>query len=235
MHMSTQLRYLPTKEEDLANYCNALGAGVSTAMGLTTAQITSLTASATAYATALAPCLTMQRSPSAVAAKNAAKTSLKVNVREIAGLLKGNCAANGAPTLAQLNALGIPAPQGISPAIYRQPRGRISAPKVAPHTTIINQTSLCCLLAFTSGRKAASTAMDKKKPHGVKTIALYYKYEDTQSWIPYPQQPTRSPFEMVLPPDAAGRSIQICAAFVTGSGLIGPKGNIVRTQVCLVY
>ena len=86
-------QFLPTSDAALLAWSlnfNTLITATPTAYGLTAALATAYGTLHTGYATALAACEPPQRTKSAVAAKNLARTNLKNDARLLAKLVDGN-------------------------------------------------------------------------------------------------------------------------------------------------
>ena len=217
-------------------YANA---GAPAQYGLLTAQASAFAAASTTFTNALAPCTGPTRSPALVEVKDQAKRALKLLLRPLVAAIKGSCALSVGvtPTLAQLQALGLPCPSGLSPSIAQNllKRRKISAPNAGPVLSVNHWKNQVCWLNILRQPNNTSMANDKAKPKGVIGAKIMVRYSDNEPWQAYDAIATKTPWPMKFNASAIGRPVQIKAVDVTRRGEQSPDSNVVHSVVTASY
>lgn len=216
--------YIPPRDADLlawaVNFSTLLTASPAT-YGLVAADATAVAAAeasfAAAYAVAVSP---STRTPTSVAAKDAARVNMLATVRPYAQRISKNAGVSTSNKIAL----------GVNPGTNTPTP--IVAPTSNPVLTIAAALSLQHVVRYRDVLVAPSV---KAKPAGVIAIQLYAVASATvvtdPTVIPFIQINTKSPLLISWPSLDVGKQAYYTARWVTRTGLVGPWAPITNFTI----
>ena len=190
-----------------------------TTYGLTAAQMTAYGTLHTNYATALAACDPGQRSKTAVAAKNSARSSLKQSARLLANIIDGQSTVTDAQKIdLGLNVRNAPTPT--------------PAPADAPALDIVSVSGRTVSLRLHD----ATDASRRGRPAGVAGATIFSFVgatppAGTAEWN-FEGNTTKTNFDVVFPESVApGTLVWLCAFWRNETDQSGPACSPISTNV----
>lgn len=222
------ISYIPTTDSGLADWLLNFSTLVSAnfaAYGLTSGNATTIAAQNTSYQAAYAAATDPStRTPSTVAAKDAAKTSALAVVRPFAMQIN----ANAGVTDEQRSDLGL--------TIRKTVPTPIPAPTAVPGVALINLTPLAANLRTFN----TATPTTKAKPYGAATVEIFMAIGTTAAVDPsqasFVNGFSKSPLALSFVTDDVGKIASVWARYATkgsyeGASLKGPWSSRITFNV----
>ena len=216
--------YIPPRDADLdpwsANFSTLITATPAT-YGLTAGDATAIAGVvATWHADYLLITSPSTRTPSAIAAKNAAKIAMLATLRPYAVTISLNAGVSSANKIA----LGV------------NPRTSVPLPITTPTTypvlTIASALALQHVVYYKDQLAAPSV---KSKPYGAIAVQIFATASATPivdpTLLQFKLQATKAPLAVTWPSGARGELAYYAARWVTRTGLVGPYGPIISFTV----
>jgi hypothetical protein len=214
--------FLPTTDAALLAWSvnfNALVVATPTAYGLTAALATAYTTLHTAYATALAAAAPGMRTKATVAAKNTARTNLKIDARLLDRLVQGTASVTDAQKLSLgLNVKSNPTP--------------IPPPSSAPGLDVVSVSAWTVKIKLHSTESGAT----RGKPPGVSGASVFSFVgatppNDIASWQ-FEGNTGRTNVDVIFPNTVApGAKVWLTAFWFNGRKQSGPACTPVSTNI----